>query len=42
MKKHPGFLLPSNLSPPMGYIQSEDSEYGTLKTKAWKDQLPMS
>ena len=34
MKKHPGFLLPSNFSPQMGYIQSEGSEYGSLKTKA--------
>ena len=34
MKKHPGFLLPSNFSPQIGYIPSEGSEYGSLKTKA--------
>ena len=34
MKKHPGFLLPFNFSPQIGYIPSEGSEYGSLKTKA--------
>lgn len=40
MKKHPVFLLPSNLSPPMGYIQSEDLGIWEFENKSLKGSAP--